>query len=373
MPNPVPFLDFSRLHADLKPQLEDAAAQVLASGHYILGPQTEAFEQAFAEVCGAKYCLGVGNGLEAITLILQAWGVGEGDEVICATNSFVATALGVSRAGATPVLVEADPQTYNISPAAIEAAITPKTKAIALTHLYGQPADMDAINAIARKHGLKVLEDAAQAHGALHNGRPVGSLGDAAAFSFYPTKNLGAVGDAGGITTNSEATYQTIRKLRNYGSQKKYHHDLMGTNSRLDELQAALLRAKLPHLPRWNDARRAMAAIYLSELAEAEGLVLPHVPQYATPIWHAFVVRVKGGKREDLIKHLESEHIGYNIHYPVPIHRQPCYAGLPTAAGHFPVADEQASQLLSLPCDAYHTEAEIRHVCNIIKQFYGEA
>lgn len=367
----VPFLDFKRCWAELKTPLDDAWRRVMESGHYIMGPEVAAFEREFAALCGARFCAGVGNGLEAITLVLQAWDIGAGDEVICATNSFVATALGVSRANATPVLVEADARTFNIDPKEIERAITPRTKAIALTHLYGQMAEMDAIMDIAARHNLKVLEDAAQAHGAAYNGRKAGSVGHAATFSFYPTKNLGAFGDAGAITTNDEELYERVRRLRNYGSVVKYYHDDMGTNSRLDELQAALLRVKLPHIEAWNERRRALADIYLRELADIDGLVLPHVPTDMLPIWHVFVVLVEHGRRADLIAHLDAAKIGHNIHYPVPIHAQKCYAGTSVAQGHFPIADRQAGQLLSLPCDPYHSEEEIGYVVDAIRAFFA--
>lgn len=366
----VPFLDFQRTYQDLKKELDDAYQRVAASGHYILGPHVAEFESDFADICQAKHCIGVGNGLEAITLTLQAWNIGARDEVICATNSFVATALGITRAGALPVLVEADARTYNIDPLEIEKAITPKTKAIVLTHLYGQPADMDSIMALAQKYNLKVLEDAAQAHGAMYKGKPVGALGDAASFSFYPTKNLGALGDAGAITTNDDDLAATLRKLRNYGSEKKYYHELLGNNSRLDELQAAFLLTKHKKLNEWNEKRRALAKIYLEDLADIDDLVLPYVPEWADPIWHVFAVRIKNNRREALIDYLSDHNIGYNIHYPVPIHAQECYKDLPSAKNSYPIAEEQAGQLLSLPCDPYHSSEEIRRVSAIIRKFF---
>ena len=368
----VPFLDFKRTYYDLKIDLDAACREVLESGHYILGPKVTAFEKAFADFCGAKYCIGVGNGLEAITLTLQAWGIGGGDEVICATNSFVATALGVSRANATPVLVEADSRTYNIDPKAIELAITEKTKAIALTHLYGLPAEMDEILSLAKKYNLKVLEDAAQAHGAEYKGTKVGGIGDAATFSFYPTKNMGAFGDAGAITTNDEMVAEHLKKMRSYGSLIKYHHEFLGTNSRLDEIQASLLLTKIGRIEAWNQRRRDLANIYFRELANIEGLVLPHVPSGLSPIWHAFVILVTNGRRDGLCKFFEEKNVGYNVHYPVPIHAQKCYADLPSAKNNFPIADEQAGQLLSLPCDPYHTEEEILFVCDKIKEFFAK-
>lgn len=367
----VPFVDFKRLYADIGSELDAAYKGVMESGWYILGSQVKNFEAQFAAYCQTNHCVSVGNGLEAITLILQGWSIGEGDDVICATNSFVATALGVTRAGATPVLVEADARTYNIDPTAIEKAITPDTKAIALTHLYGQPADMDAIMAIAAKHDLKVLEDAAQAHGAEVNGKRTGSIGHAAAFSFYPTKNIGAFGDAGAITTNDDALADRLSKLRNYGGKEKYVHEVIGTNSRLDEMQAAFLSVKMNHIDRWNERRRDIAAIYQSELKDAGGIVLPFVPNWAQPIWHVFCVRVLNGKREALVKHLAERGIGTNIHYPRPIHALPCYTDLPSAKNAFPIADAQAAELLSLPCDSYHSDAEIKTVAATIKEFFA--
>ena len=370
MVDAVPYLDFKRTYQALKEPLDRAYKEVMESGFYINGPHVEAFEKAFAEYCGAKYCIGVGNGLEAITLVLQAWGIGAGDEVICATNSFVATALGVSRANALPVLVEADARTFNIDPNVIESAITPRTKAIALTHLYGQTAEMDAIIAIAKKHNLKVLEDAAQAHGAEYKGKRAGSIGDAATFSFYPTKNLGAFGDGGAITTNDATLAEQLKLMRSYGSKIKYHHDVMGTNSRLDELQAALLSAKLPSLEAGNQRRRDLAALYFRELSQIEGIVLPFVPEWAKPVWHVFAVLIENDRRDEFTAYLTDNKIGYNIHYPVPIHAQKCYADLPLHGQTFPIATAQAKQLVSLPCDAYHTDEEILQVCKVIKPFF---
>lgn len=366
----VPFIDFTRQYQEMKPVLDAAYQDFMNSGYYILGTQCAAFEKEFAAYCGVRHCITVGNGLEAITLLLQAWNIGAGDEVICAVNSFIATALGVSRAGATPVMVEAKEGTYNIDPAAIERAITPRTKAIALTHLYGQTAEMDAILALAQKHNLKVMEDSAQAHGATYNGKPAGGLGDGATFSFYPTKNLGAFGDGGAITTNDDDVAAYLRKVRNYGSTVKYHHDLAGTNSRLDELQAAFLLAKMPKLEAWNTRRRAIAALYCAALNDVSGIVLPEVPSTCVPVWHTFVVRITDGKRSEMIKHLEAHNIGYNIHYPVPIHQQACYQDHPDAKKSYPIAEAQAQEILSLPCDPYHTDEEINYVISVIKDFY---
>ena len=365
----VPFIDFKRCYQDLKLELDSAYENVMFAGYYICGSELSKFEENFAKACGAEHCIGVSTGLEAISLTMEAWGINKPHmEAICATNSFVATALGVSRAGAKPILVEPDERTYNISPDAIEKAITPNTKAIVLTHLYGQPADMDRINAIAKKHGLKVFEDSAQAHLAEHKGKRCGSLGNAAGFSFYPTKNLGAFGDGGAITTNDSALAKKLRKLRNYGSVIKYHHDELGTNARLDELQAALLNVKLKKLPEWTEHKRCLAQIYLEELKNITSIVLPFVPEWANPVWHVFAIRVLDGKRETLMAHLDKYRIGYNVHYPVPIHLQKCYKDLGYQAGDFPFAEYSARELLSLPLDAYNTQEEIRFVVEAIKE-----
>jgi dTDP-4-amino-4,6-dideoxygalactose transaminase len=288
----------------------------------------------------------VGNGLDALHLILRGYGIGACDEVIVPSNTFIATWLAASYAGATPVPVEPDARTYNIDPALIEAAITDRTKAIIVVHLYGQPADMDAINAIAERHHLKVIEDAAQAHGARYKGRRVGSLGDAAAFSFYPGKNLGAIGDGGVVVTNDPNLAERVRVLGNYGSHIKYHNEVKGYNSRLDELQAAFLRAKLPVLDEWNARRKAIAAQYLRQL-EASTLILPHVPDWAEPVWHLFVVRSQ--QRDALQKHLGDAGIGTMIHYPIPPHLQSAYLELEYGPGSFPISEIIHKQVLSLP------------------------
>lgn len=366
----VPYLDFKRSYEELGNKLNLASQKVLSSAHYIMGKELETFEAGFAKYCEAKHCLGVSNGLEAIEIVLKAWNIGAGDEVIVAANSFVATALAVSNVGAKPVLVDNDAKTFNIDPALLEKAITPKTKAIALTHLYGQMADMDPIVKIARKHNLKVLEDAAQSHGAKYNGKFSGALGDAATFSFYPTKNLGAYGDAGAIVTNDSSLAESISYLRNYGAKKKYHHDLLGTNSRLDEIQAAFLNVKLPYLDRWNNDRKRLAQVYLNGLKDLKGIVLPHVPAGNEPIWHVFAIRVLNNNREALMKYLDENKIGYNIHYPVPIHEQLCYKDLNYKPTDFPIAHSQSKELLSLPLDAYHSEAEMQFVVQKMKAFF---
>lgn len=342
----IPFLDLKAPHDELRAELRAAFERVLDSGWYILGEEVRQFEQEFAAYCEAGHCIGVGNGFDALHLILRAYNIGEGDEVIVPSNTYIATWLAASYAGATLVPVEPDVRTYNIEPTLIEAAITPRSKAIIAVHLYGQPADMDAINAIAKKHGLKVIEDAAQAHGARYKGRRVGSLGDAAGFSFYPGKNLGAIGDSGAVTTNDVELAEKVRVLGNYGSRVKYHNEVKGFNSRLDELQAAFLRAKLKKLDEWNKLRKKIAAQYLAGLAGTP-LVLPHTPEWAEPVWHLFVIR--SARRDSLQAYLASHGIGSMIHYPTPPHLQAAYSELGLKQGSLPVAEAIHREVLSLP------------------------
>ncbi|HTL72214.1 MAG TPA: DegT/DnrJ/EryC1/StrS family aminotransferase [bacterium] len=349
----VPFLDFVGPYAELKVELDAAYFRFMRSAWYVLGREVEAFEQEFATYCGVKHCVGVGNGLDALHLILRAYGIGAGDEVIVPSNTYIATWLAVSYSGAVPVPVESDPQTFNLDPDRIEAAITRRTKAIIPVHLYGQPADMDPINGIARKHGLKVIEDNAQAQGARYKGRRTGSLGDAAGTSFYPGKNLGAFGDGGAITTNDAALDDRVRTLRNYGSKKKYYNEVKGFNSRLDELQAAFLRVKLKKLDEWNDRRRRLTALYLTELGGAENLTLPFVPEWAEPAWHLFVVRHP--KRDALQQKLAAAGIGTLIHYPVPPHLSGAYAADKRLRGHLPIAEALSHTVLSLPMGPHLT------------------
>ncbi len=350
----IPFLDLKAPHNELRAEMREAFERVLDSGWYILGNEVAQFEKEFAVYCESKHCIGVGNGLDALHLILRAYGIGEGDEVIVPSNTYIATWLAASHAGAAPVPVEPDERTYNIDSALIEAAITPRTKAIIAVHLYGQPADMDAINIIAKKHGLKVIEDAAQAHGARYKGRRVGSLGDAAGFSFYPGKNLGAVGDGGAVTTNDAELAEKVRVLCNYGSKVKYHNEVKGFNSRLDELQAAFLREKLKVLDIWNARRKQTAAEYLKCL-DGLKLGLPHVPEWADPVWHLFVVR--SPQREALQSHLASQGVSTMIHYPIPPHMQPAYSELNIKQGCLPIAEAIHREVLSLPIGP-HASAE---------------
>lgn len=344
--NQVPFLDLRAAYVELKAEIDEAVARVLASGWYVLGQEVEAFETEFAAYCGARQCVSVADGLDALHLALRAMDVGPGDEVIVPSNTFIATWLAVSQCGAVPVPVEPVEGTYNLDPSLIEAAITPLTKVILPVHLYGQPADMDPILAIARKHGLRVLEDGAQAHGARYKGRRIGAHGDAVAWSFYPGKNLGALGDGGAVTTNDPALADRVRLLRNYGSREKYVHEVQGYNSRLDPIQAAVLRVKLGHLDAWNARRKALARLYAGSLAN-RGVGLPQVPEWAEPSWHLFVVR--SPQRDALQQHLSGSGIGSLIHYPIPPHKQQAYAHVQWGSNAFPVASVLAREVLSLP------------------------
>jgi dTDP-4-amino-4,6-dideoxygalactose transaminase len=359
----VPFFDPGATDPHLREETEAALARVARSGWYVLGPEVEAFETAWAAKVGTRACVGVGNGLDALTLALRAMGVGPGDEVLVPAQTFVASWLAVSQVGARPVPVDIVAATATLDPALLEAAITPRSRVVMPVHLYGQPAAMDAILAIARRHGLGVLEDAAQAHGATFEGRPVGGLGDAAAWSFYPTKNLGALGDAGAVTTNDEALAGRIRLLRNYGSRERYVHEAAGVNSRLDEIQAAVLRARLARLDEWNARRVAIAARYRRELAGLD-LRLPEVAGDREHVWHLFTV---GHARRDALRaRLEAAGIGTLIHYPVPPHRQAAYADLGIRDEDVPVAARQATETLSLPMGPHLTDEQAVRVVEAI-------
>lgn len=361
----VPFLELRSAYLELREQIDAAIARVSRRGQYILGPEVDAFEQEFAGYCGVNHAIGVGNGLDALHLALRAMGVGPGDEVIVPSNTYIATWLAVTHTGANPVPVEPDELTCNIDPALIEAAITPRTRVILPVHLYGQPADLDPILDIARRHGLRLLEDAAQAHGARYKDRPIGGHGDAAAWSFYPGKNLGAMGDGGAVTTNDAELAERIRVLANYGSKNKYYHEVVGFNSRLDPMQAAILRVKLHCLDAWNERRRVIACRYLEALA-GSGLVLPHVPDWAAPVWHLFVVRHP--ERDRLQQHLTAAGIGTLIHYPVPPHRQRAYAGTGFAEGALPIASRMAAEALSLPMGPQLTSVEADAVVTAVTE-----
>jgi len=342
----VPFLDLRAIYLELRPEIDAAMRRTLESGRYILGDEVAAFEQEYAAYCECKYCVGVASGLDALHLALLALDVGPGDEVIVPANTYIATWLAVSQCGATPVPVEPDMATYNIAPERIEEAISPRTKVIIAVHLYGQPADLDPILGLAHRYGLKVLEDGAQAHGARYKGKRVGAHGDMVAWSFYPGKNLGAFGDGGAITTDDEELARRVRVLGNYGSRSKYVNVVAGYNSRLDELQAAVLRVKLRHLDRFNDARRLIAQAYLDDLA-CTGLILPAVAEWAEPVWHLFVVRCAA--RDTLQRELTEVGIQTLIHYPIPPHLQGAYAMMGLKNGAFSISEKIHAEVLSIP------------------------
>ena len=366
----IPFLDLGAAYRELKSEIDAAIACSLASGLYIGGPEVDAFELEFAAYAQAQHCMGVANGLDALHLALRAMDVGPGDEVIVPSNTFIATWLAVSQCGATPVPVEPDAQTFNIDSRRIEAAITSRTRVILPVHLYGQPADLDPILAIARKYGLRVLEDAAQAHGARYKGQRLGAHGDAVAWSFYPGKNLGAMGDGGAVTTNDAQLADRIRVLRNYGSRVRYVNEVQGYNSRLDPLQAAILRVKLMHLDSWNARRSAIAQRYQQGLA-GSGLSLPHVPEWAEPVWHLYVVRHP--QRDALHKSLADAGVGTLIHYPIPPHRQQAYSQAGWGAGDFPVAERMAGEVLSLPIGPQLGDEQAMKVIHCIDPVYSGA
>jgi dTDP-4-amino-4,6-dideoxygalactose transaminase len=365
----IPFLDLGAAYRELQTGIDAAVARSLASGYYIGGPEVEAFEVEFAIYCGAAHCVGVANGLDALHLALRAMDVGPGDEVIVPSSTYIATWLAVSQCGATPVPVEPDARTLNIDPALIEAAITARTKVILPVHLYGQPADMDPILTIARKHGLRVLEDGAQAHGARYKGQRLGAHGDAVAWSFYPGKNLGAMGDGGAVTTNDPQIVDRLRVLRNYGSRVKYVNEVQGYNSRLDPLQAAILHVKLAHLDEWNARRSAIAVRYQQGLAGC-GLTLPHVPDWAEPSWHLYVVQHP--QRDALQKKMGEAGIGTLIHYPIPPHLQQAYGAAGYAPGQFALAEQIANQCLSLPIGPHLKNENILNVIISINSSFDD-
>ncbi|WP_283170298.1 DegT/DnrJ/EryC1/StrS family aminotransferase [Curtanaerobium respiraculi] len=362
----IPFVSFKPLEKELDSQLRGAFKRVFERSWYIEGVEDEAFEKAFADYCGVSHCVGCGNGLDSLLLSLKALGIGERDEVLVPSNTFIATALAVSYVGATPVFVEPDIRTFNIDPARIEEKITSKTRAIVPVHLYGQPADMDPILAVAKQHGLKVVEDCAQAHGAQYKGKTVGSFGAAAGFSFYPGKNLGALGDAGAVVANDRAVADKIRALANYGSDYKYHHIYQGNNSRLDELQAAFLAAKLPLLDHVNEERRRIAQRYLDEITN-EALVLPFVIPDVVPVWHIFAIRCND--RDALAAYLADNGIATNMHYPIPMHLQGAYKNLGLGEGSLPIAEEISRTELSIPMYYGMTNEEITYVVDALNSF----
>ncbi len=342
----IPFLDLKAGYEELKPKLDEAYQRFMSSGWYVLGQEANLFEEEYAAYCGSKHCIGVSNGLVALEMVLSAWGIGPGDEVIVPANTYIATWLAVSSQGATPVPVEPDETTRNLDPSRLEDVISPRTKGIVPVHLYGIPADMDPIMAVAERHGLFVLEDNAQAQGARYNGRRTGSLGHAAAHSFYPGKNLGAFGEAGAITTDDDSLAEQLRVARNYGSRVKYHNEVKGINARIDGLQCAFLRVKLAHLDDWNARRQRLARLYLDRLGTVEGLQLPQVPDWADPVWHLFVIR---HPHRDRLQQALAEHgIGTLIHYPIPPHRSEAYRH-DRDWGALPITEAIARECLSLP------------------------
>jgi dTDP-4-amino-4,6-dideoxygalactose transaminase len=362
----IDFLNLHRINTPHEEKLTSAVRRVIDSGWYILGEECSRFEAEFAAWCGVRHCIGVANGLDALQLSLRGLGIGPGDEVLVPSHTFIATWLAVTSIGATPVPVEPRSDTCNMNPELLTAALTPRTRAVLPVHLYGQPAEMNAIRQFAQKHGLYVIEDAAQAHGATYAGQRTGSLGDAAAFSFYPGKNLGALGDGGAITTNDDNLAHRLRQLRNYGSTRKYHHELTGVNSRLDEIQAAMLRAKLPALDSENAVRNRLAHRYLAGLAGLQ-IGLPKVANDCTAVWHLFVIQVDD--RDKVQQALASRGIATMIHYPVACHVQPAYAGHDWPP--LPVTNELQHRVLSLPISPVHTEAEIDEVIAALVEIVG--
>lgn len=365
----VPFLELSKQYTNIKSEIDDAYYRTINSGWYILGEEVESFEKEFASYNNVNYCIGVGNGLEALQLILMGLNIGPGDEVIVPANTYIATWLAISYVGAKIIPVEPDAKTFNVDPSLIEKAITDSTRAILPVHLYGQFSDMDPIVEIAKKHNLYVIEDSAQNHGGLYRGKYSGELSIAAAFSFYPTKNLGAFGDAGAILTNDKLLANKLKILRNYGSEKKYQNMIKGHNSRLDPLQAAFLRVKLFHLEEWNQKRSRISSIYFCKLKDCEQIILPCALDNVKHVWHQFVIRCK--ERDALIGHLKNDGIDTMIHYPIPPHLSKAYKDLGYKVGDFPITEELAKTMISLPIDPFLSEDDIKYVCESIHSFYS--
>lgn len=364
----VPFIDLRTQHRAIQQELDEAMGRVMERADFALGKDVTEFEEEYAAFCGTKHAVGVDSGLAALEMGLRAFGIGPGDEVIVPAHTFVATAAAVTFAGARPVLVDVEPNTYNLDVGQVEAAITPRTKAIIPVHLYGLPADMDAILHLADRHGLVVIEDACQAHGATYKGRRAGSLGRAAAFSFYPTKNLGGCGDAGMLTTNDARVAEQVRAMRNCGQKQKYYHELPPFNHRMDTLQAAVLRVKLRYLESWIEARRRHAALY-TKLFAGTNVVTPVETAEATHVYHLYVIRVP--QRDALRTHLREQGIGAAIHYPVPVHLQPFYANDGFRKGQFPVTEWVCGEILSLPMFPELTGEQVASVVNAVNAFYG--
>jgi dTDP-4-amino-4,6-dideoxygalactose transaminase len=363
---PIPLVDLKAQYQTIRTEVDAAIRRVIDNTNFIMGPEVRAFEAAFAAYCGAAHCVGVSSGTAALELALRALHIGPGDVVITVAHTFIATAEAISTVGATPRFVDVDPATYTLDPAGLAAAITPATKAVVPVHLYGQPAEMTQIHAIAQAHGLAVVEDAAQAHGATWRGGPVGLLSDAACYSFYPGKNLGAYGDAGAVTTNDARVAEEIRLLRNHGRRAKYLHEVRGYGERLDSMQAAILAAKLPHLAEWTAARRRLAARYSALLTDCD-LVLPQVAPAADPAWHLYVVRTP--RRDALLDHLHRYGVEAGIHYPVPLHLQPAYADLGYQPGDLPVTEAVADTCLSLPLYPELSDAQQERVIGLVRGF----
>lgn len=362
----IPFVSFEPMHKEIEKEIITKFKEVYRKNWFIQGEEVRKFEEEFAEFCEAKYCIACGNGLDALYLILKAYNIGAEDEVIIPSNTFIATALAVSYVGAKPVFVEPLLDTYNINPELIEKAITNKTKAIMAVHLYGQPADMDEINKIAKKYNLKVIEDSAQAHGSLYKGRKTGSIGDAAGFSFYPGKNLGALGDGGAVVTDDKSLADKIRAIANYGSDRKYHHIFKGANSRLDEVQAAFLRIKLKNLDKWNEERRKIAQKYINGIKNSK-IIKPAEEDYAKHMWHIFAVRTD--KRDEFEKYLNDNGIGTTIHYPTPIHLQEAYKELNIKNGDLPISEKISKEQVSLPMWYGMKDEEINYVIDTINNW----
>lgn len=360
----IKFGDLSRMHEEIRGEIDLAIKRVIDNSYYIDGPYLKKFEEEFAKYCGTKYCVGLSNGLDGLRLSLMALGIGEGDEVIIPSHTYIATALAVSSCGASPIFIESSPETFNIDPKKIEEKITSKTKAILVVHLYGQCCDMDSIMEIAHKHNLKVIEDAAQAHGAIYKGRKSGALGDIAEFSFYPGKNLGCLGDGGCITTNDEKLASKIRMLRNYGSSRKYVHDVKGVNARLDELQASVLLAKLPYLDKWNKRRMEIATKYLEGISNPK-VKLPQVSKGCIHVWHQFVIRVEN--RENFQKYLENKGIMTMVHYPIAIHKQKAYKEYNNES--LPIAEMLAEEVVSIPMYYGLSDEEIYYIIKVINNY----
>lgn len=362
----IPLVDLKAQYLSIKDEIDEAIERVINKTAFILGEEVEAFEEEYARYCGAKHCVGVASGTAALHLALVACGIGPGDEVITTPFTFIATAEAISHCGARPVFVDIDPQTYNIDPTKIEAVITERTRAIVPVHLYGQPADMDPILSIARRHGLKVIEDAAQAHGAEYKGRRTGTLGDVACFSFYPGKNLGAYGDGGAVVTDNVETANRVRRLRDHGRQAKYEHLEIGYGERLDALQAAILRAKLRYLETWIEARRNHACQYTNLLGECR-VVTPYEAPFVRHVYHLYVIR--SSHRDELVVYLRARGIGVGIHYPIPLHLQPAYLQKDYGNSHLPIAEQAATEVVSLPMYPELTGEQIAHIADAVNQF----